>query len=147
MSESEERERVVRIAREWIRTPYQHGARIKHVAGDCTFVAMVYEEAGLVPHIYISPYSSMAHLHRASGQYLLHVKKYAHEIVRESAKPGDLVMFHIARDFSHSGIIDTDGWPWIIHADMAAQIILRARGDQAQLAAATAMKFYSLNRW
>src|SRR5882672_7500377 len=77
--ELEQRQRVVTIAHEWRGTPYRHGARIKQVAADCTFFAKVYEEAGLVPEVPIQCYSSNAHLHRASGQYLIHIRKRSEE--------------------------------------------------------------------
>ena len=153
----DQRKRAVTIAREWIGTPYRHGARIKQVAADCTFFAKTYEEAGLVPEVPIEAYSSMAHLHRGSGVYLLHIRKYAHEVELDKVRPGDIAMFHIARDFSHGGIINAhdwpeyvgdfnsaEGWPWIIHADMGAGLVYEARGDQAQLALAKAVKFFSL---
>ena len=155
--EREERQRVVDIAHQWIGTKYVHGARIKGEAADCTFFAKVYEEAGLVPEVPIEVYSSMAHLHRASGLYLQHIRRYAHEVTVDKVRPGDIAMFHIARDFSHGGIVNAhdwpryaadfdaaEGWPWIIHADMGAGLIYEARGDQAQLAMAKAVKFFSL---
>lgn len=142
--EQEQRATVVRIAHEWVGTPYQHGARIKRVACDCTFFAMVYEEAKLVPHVPIRPYSSMAHLHRASGQYLQHIRKYAHEVDDQQTKPGDIVMYFIARDFSHGGIIIEPGWPSIIHADMGAGAVVPADGTQGQLARSSRRLFFSL---
>jgi hypothetical protein len=155
--EIEQRKRVVAVAHSWIGTPYRHGARIKGVAADCTFFAKVYEEAGLVPEVPISVYSSNAHLHRASGQYLQHIRKYAHEVARDRVRPGDIAMFHIARDFSHGGIVNAHdwpehvekfdqavGWPWIIHGDMGAGVIYEVRGDQAHLAMAREVKFFSL---
>ena len=114
------------------------------MAADCTFFACVYEEAGVIPRVPIRPYASNAHLHRASGQYLQHIRRYGHEIEQAQALPGDIVMFHIARDFSHGGIIDEPGWPWIIHADMGAKIVMRADGTQASLARATARKFFTM---
>jgi cell wall-associated NlpC family hydrolase len=142
MTDIAERIAVVRIAREWIGTRYQHGARLKGECCDCTFVALVYEEAGLVPKVPIQPYSSNAHLHRASSQYLLHVKRYAREINLEQVRAGDLVMFFIARDFSHAGIV-TD-WPEIIHADMAAGGVVPGRATHGDLARAKTLKFFTL---
>ena len=156
-TELEQRQRVVTIARSWVGTVYGHGARIKQVAADCTFFAKVFEEAGLVPEIPISVYSSMAHLHRASGQYLKHIRNYAHEVEVGRVRPGDIVMYLIARDFSHGGVVNAhdwpehvkdfeaaQGWPWIIHADMGAGVVYEARGDQAQLAMARQVKFFTL---
>lgn len=151
----EQRQRVVEVARGWIGTPYRHGARIKKVAADCTFFAKVFEEAGLVGEVPIQAYSSQAHLHRASSQYLLHIRKYAHEVPKESVRPGDIAMFFIGRDFSHGGVINAHGWPehpfeeavgwpWIIHGDMQAGIVYEVRGDQGSLAMVREVKFFSL---
>jgi hypothetical protein len=155
--ELEQRQRVVTIARSWIGTTYQHGSRIKGVAADCTYFAKVYEEAGLVPEVPIECYSSNAHLHRASGQYLQHIRRYAREIAVEQVRPGDIAMFHIARDFSHGGVINAhdwpehvsdfataEGWPWIIHANMTAGLVFEERGDQTTLALSKAVKFFTL---
>lgn len=156
-SEIAQRQRVVTIAREWISTPYRHGARIKGVAADCTFFAKVYEEAGLVPEVPIGVYSSVAHLSRASGAYLQHIRRYAVETTADRVRPGDIAMFHVARDFSHGGIINAhgwpdhvgefasaEGWPWIIHANMGAGLVFEERADQTMLALARAMKFFTL---
>jgi cell wall-associated NlpC family hydrolase len=47
--ERDQRARVVALAREWIGTPYRNQARVKGIGADCTFFAVVYEEAGLIP--------------------------------------------------------------------------------------------------
>lgn len=140
-AELAQRLRVVALTREWLGTRYQHGARIKRVCCDCTFFAKVFEEAGLIPEVNINPYASNAHLNRGSGQYLQILTQYARQV--EKPQIADIAMFHIARDFSHSGVITERGWPWIIHADMTAGMVLEARGDQASLAAAKAVRFYS----
>ncbi len=66
-------------------------------------------------------------------------------------------MFHIARDYSHGGVVnahdwpeyvsnfeDAPGWPWIIHANMQAGLIFEERGDQTTLALAKGTKFFTL---
>lgn len=122
---------VVRIALEWERTPYIHQGRIKGQAADCTFFAKVYEEAGLLPPVDIPPYSSQAHLNRQGSMYLPIVERHAkREVNREEAKPGDVVMYFIARSWSHGAVILTPGFPSIIHADMAAKHVVRAEGDE-----------------
>jgi hypothetical protein len=157
MDELDQRKRVVRIAREWVGTPYRHGARIKREAADCTFFAKVYEEARLVPPVPIGLYSSVAHLSRASGAYLQHIRRYAAETTADRVKPGDIAMFLIARDFSHGGVVNAhdwpdyvaefeaaEGWPWIIHANMGAGMVFEERADQTQLALSRAVKFFTL---
>jgi cell wall-associated NlpC family hydrolase len=128
------RARVVAIALEWERTPYVHQGRIKGKCADCTFPAKVYEEAGLMPAIEIPQYGPQAHLNRQAAPYIFIVERHAkREITEKDALPGDLVMFRIARTWSHSAIIIDSGWPHVIHADIAARFVIRARGDQGEL--------------
>lgn len=133
------RARVVALAREWIGTPYRHDARIKGVAADCTFFAVVYAEAGLIPPVEIAPYSPQAHLHRESRIYIDTVRRYAVEVA--TPRPGDVVMYFIGRDFSHGGVVVD--WPTIIHGDIEAGAIVLAPGDQGRLAHARDRKFFS----
>ena len=142
MTEQEQRAAVVKEAREWLGTPYFHGGRIKNVGADCTFIANVYENAGLVPHVDIAPYCSQAHLHRTAGLYLQTIKKYGKET--SDPNPGDIAMYWFGRDFSHGAIIIDPGWPTIIHGDMLAGMILLARGDQANLLEAKQRIFLTL---
>lgn len=128
---AEARADVVRIALEWERTPYIHQGRIKGKAADCTFFAKVYEEAGLLPLITIPAYSHQAHLNRQGALYLPLVEKYAkREITEAEAGPGDVVMYFIARTWSHGAVIIEPGFPSIIHADLAARHVIRGEGDQ-----------------
>lgn len=131
--EQAERERVVAIALQWERTPYRHEARIKGVAADCTFIAAVYEEAGLIPHVEIGPYSSQWHLHQREERYLGLVLQYAHEI-EGPPQPGDVVLYKFGRVMSHSGIVIFPGWPHIIHAGYQERIVSRADGTAGMMA-------------
>ena len=143
MTEEEraQREAVVRIARQWIGLPYRDNARIRGVCGDCTFAALVYEDAGLIPHVAIADYSPQAHLHRTGGLYIGTVKQYAHEV--EAPQIGDLVLYYFGRDYSHGGVIVHPGWPSIIHGDREARFIIEANGEYGRLASAKDRKFFS----
>jgi len=144
--EAAERARVVAIALEWDGTPYRPDVRIKNVAGDCTFVAKVYEEAGVIAPVHIPPYSPSSHLNRASQLYLTKVMEQprVREIDEVALLPGDLVLYHFGLAFSHAGIVLPPGWPEIIHGDLNAKHIIRAQGNQGNLAAAKAMRFFTL---
>lgn len=136
---SDSRAHVVALAREWLGTPYRHDARIKGVAGDCTFFAVVYEEAGLIPPVAIAPYSPQAHLHRESRIYIETVRRFAVEV--DTPRPGDVVLYFIGRDYSHGGVVVD--WPHIIHGDIEAGAIVLADGAQGRLAQAKDRKFFS----
>lgn len=134
MSEAEERARVVAIALEWERTPYVSEGRVKYKAADCTFFSKVFEEAGLLLPVDIPHYSAQAHLNRQASAYLALVMRYAkREITEADAQPADVVMFRIARTFSHGAMIMPPGWPEILHADLPARMVSRGRGDLALL--------------
>ncbi len=129
-TEAEQRARVNRIALEWERTPYIHQGRIKGLAADCTFFAKVFEEAGLLPRIEIPTYSNQAHLNRQASIYLQIVQQHAkREITEAEAQIGDVVMFNVARTFSHGAVIIEPGWPTILHADMGARAVIQALGN------------------
>lgn len=141
MNEADARARVELETRKWIGLPYRDGARLRGISGDCTFVACVYEDAGLIPHVQIDPYSPQAHMNRESSIYINTVKNYAVET--ESPGVGDLVLYWFGRDFSHGGIVVSPGWPRIIHADKAAGYIIEAIGDKANLMLAKQRKFFT----
>ncbi len=129
-----DRERVAALALEWVRTPYVHGGRIKHQCADCTFFAKVFEEAGLIPFVPIPPYSPQAHVNRQACMYLDILTRYSkREVEEKDAQVGDVVMYRIARTFSHGGVIVPPGWPQIVHADMAARYVIMADGKASGL--------------
>ena len=139
MNGDDRRARVVTLAREWLGTPYRHQARLKGVGCDCTFLAALYEEAGIIPAVEIGPYSPAAHLHRTSGVYLATVLDHAHDVAVPA--PGDVALYMIGRDWSHGAVVVA--WPEIIHADMRAGAVVLAKGDQGHLARAKARRFFS----
>ena len=143
MTEQQQRAAVVKEAREWLGTPYFHGGRLKNIGADCTFIAVVYENAGVVPHVDIAPYCSQAHLHRTAGVYRQTIERCG-AYRTDNPQPGDLVMYWFGRDFSHAGIIVDPGWPNIIHGDMNAGFVLAALGDQANLLEAKERVFLTL---
>jgi cell wall-associated NlpC family hydrolase len=141
--EAEQRARVVAVATEWLRTPYEHNSRVKGKACDCTFVAAVYQEAGLIPHVEIEPYTPQWHLNQREEKYLGYVERFAHEIAGPP-QPGDIVLYRFGRVLSHSGIVVFPGWPLIIHAGMRERKVCYGEGDQGQFAMRqVARRFFS----
>lgn len=131
-AEASSRARVTALAREWIGTPYRHGARLKGIGCDCTFVACVYEAAGLVPHLDIAPYTPQAHLHREGSLYLDLVLRHGRRT--DAPLPGDMALYRYGRAFSHGAIVVEPGWPAVVHGDMGARCVIEAVGDQGRLA-------------
>ena len=113
MNEKEQREKVVEVARSWLRTPYHHMGRIKGVGVDCAMLpAEVYREAGCVPHIEQEFYPMDWHLHQSAERYLNKVLEYATETT--DPKPGDFVIYQVGRTFAHGAIIVD--WPLVIES-------------------------------
>jgi cell wall-associated NlpC family hydrolase len=126
------RDLIVRIAREYIRTPYHWWGQIKGVGVDClTLVYMVYRDAGLIPELELPHYSQQWHLHRSEELYLNGVLQWTHEIP-DNPLPGDIVLYRIGRCFAHGGIVSR--WPEIIHADENAKVVMPADGTSGFLA-------------
>lgn len=116
IKEWRERREVVRIAHEWIGTPYRHSGRIKGKNGgaDClTLLAEIFAEAGLIEKPQIPYYPQDWHLHRAEERYMRGLLQYAHEI-EAHPQPGDIVLWKFGRCYSHGAIVVE--WPIVIHA-------------------------------
>ena len=115
------RARVITEALEWIGTPYVDHARVKGRNGgaDClTFIAGVYESAGVIDRLAIPHYAHDWHLHSDDEHYLngkdggpgmLHFC----EEIEGPPLPADIAMWKFGLSFSHSSIVIK--WPLIIH--------------------------------
>lgn len=135
MNETEQRAHVVRIARSFLRTPYHHAGQIKGVGVDCaTYIAMVFEEAGLIEHVEVPKYGPQWHLHRHVERYRDEVLKRARLVKIEDVKPADVVLYHWGHVKAHGGIVTERGWPFIIHAYSRAGFVVEADGTGGDLA-------------
>lgn len=124
-----EREWVVKIAKEWIGTPYRSHAQIKGIGCDClTLLSGVFSEAGLVKNAKIPHYSPDFMKHRSAEMYLQGLLGYAHEI-NGMPQPGDIALWKFGRCFSHSAIVVQ--WPVIIHA-FVHKHVMQENADNAQ---------------
>lgn len=143
MQHTEDRKRIIECARTWVRTPFHDNARLKGIGVDCAqFVAAVYEEAGLIPHIVTPSYSSQFFMHKAEERLIAHVSQYALEIEERQAAMGDLVLYKWGHAFAHAAIIVE--WPKeIIHAHKRSGLVLPARGFDSDLKG-RATRFFSL---
>jgi hypothetical protein len=92
--------RVIKEAREWLRTPYHHMGRIKGGGADClTLLVEVYRAAGVIPEVELPFYPPDWNLHRDAERYLDGVMRYAREI---GGQPGeaDIAVFKFGRCFA-----------------------------------------------
>ena len=111
---ADQRQRVIDVARTWLRTPYHHMGRVKGVGVDCaTLLCEVFEEAGVTPHVDLEHYPADWMLHRDEERYLQQITRYAAEVAYPTG-PGDLVLVKFGRCFSHAAIVVD--WPLCIHA-------------------------------
>lgn len=118
----EQRQRVVRVARSWLGTPYHTGARVKRAGIDClTLLAEVFTEAGITPRIDIPHYNPDWHLHQGEERYLNGLLGYCREI-DGPPQPGDIALWKFGRCFSHGAIIVE--WPFVIHAYVGRTVTL-----------------------
>jgi len=113
----EQRENIVRVAKEWIGTKYRGNTCIKGVGCDCgQFLFGVYVEAGLVPADATLPKNySLQVENRNDTDYIDTVRRFAREIPESEVKPGDIVLYKFGKGFYHGSIIVE--WPaYILHS-------------------------------
>ncbi len=132
------REDVTRIAREWVKTPFVWNGRIKGACADCTFVAKVYEEAGVVEPVAIPDYTPQAAVTGFGGSVYDAILARVAKREVEVPMPGDLAMFEMAKGRCHSGIVLD--WPLIVHADATAKFVIYADANHIP---ARSWKFWS----
>jgi cell wall-associated NlpC family hydrolase len=120
---TEQRNNIVRAAKEWLGTPYHHHARVKGAGADCAmFPLAVYQECGVLPREYAPPhYSVQWHLHRSEELYLNEIEKFVVEI-NAPPRPADFVVFRFGRTYSHGAIVVE--WPIVIHAYIPHGVLL-----------------------
>jgi hypothetical protein len=138
------REMVVRESLSWFGTRFHHEARVKGAGVDCgTLIAEVFERAGLIPHQEIPHYPPDFMMHRNEEWYVELVQKYFNEI-EPPPLPGDIVLIHHGRLFSHGLIVIK--WPGVIHASAPDKRVVLANVKQT-LMADKKMRFFRLKEW
>lgn len=114
-SEKVERAAVVDEAWSWEGTPWRHNQAVKGVGVDCgRFLIECYVRAGVIPPFDAGNYARQWNFHRSEEIYLGHVKRFAREVRRNEAGPGDCILYRYGRTYSHGGIIVDP--PIILHA-------------------------------
>jgi cell wall-associated NlpC family hydrolase len=114
-TEAEQRAAVVAAARSWVGTPYHNMADVKGVGVDCGMLLVrVFVDCGLTPAFDPRPYAFDAHLHRSDEGYLGKVLARAGEVTAPA--PGDAMLFHFGRCYSHGGIVTAADPLTIVHA-------------------------------
>lgn len=139
----EKRETVIRLALEWLGTPYAHMQKVKKCGADCAlFPLAVYQEAGLMPEVDIAYYPADWMLHKDEERYLNTVQQYADEV--PDPEPADFVLYKFGRCFSHGAIVVA--WPRIIHSIIAGRGVVLADGDTDGMLVGRERKFFRLRK-
>lgn len=134
MTEQEQRERVVRVARTWLGTKYHDHGEVKGAGVDCaTLLKCVYVEAGIMEPFDIGHYAPQHFLHQEEEQYLSYVMPRGREVSEAEAKPGDMVLYKVGKVYAHGAIILSPGWPSIIHAHFAVRHVIEGNGRNPHL--------------
>jgi len=129
---SDLRESVVVEALSWVRTPYHHAQRIKHVAVDCAHLLIgVYSTVAAVPEFDPGYYPIDWHLHREFEVFMLWVEEFAYRIDESAVLPADIVLYRFGRCFSHGAIVIE--WPTIVHAVRKLGKVVVDEGDNGNL--------------
>lgn len=132
MSETEERQQVIKEALSWLKTPYHDEARVKGAGVDCgMLILQVFENCGLLEHVDVPHYAPDFYLHRSEEQYLGWVERYCKKVQRDPL-PGDIILCKYGRCISHGGIVVE--WPQIIHAYKRARAVILDDATKGELA-------------
>lgn len=126
------RERIVKEALSWQRTPWHHRACVKGAGVDCVFfLAAVYNAVGLtdIKDGDIPYYPPDIMLHRNDETVLQVISRYAREV--ERPLPGDAVVWKFGRIFAHAGIVLD--YPQIIHASRPDGMVVLADASKGDL--------------
>lgn len=133
---------TVRIAREYIGTPYHHQARLKGHGVDCVgLVVCVARELGVLPsNVDVTGYGRIP-----DGKALMHhLTAHLDEVQKEDMAPGDVVCVAFDKWPQHVGILGNyiHGGLSLIHADMD-----RVKVIETRLMFSQAMRFVAAFRW
>lgn len=123
MTESEQRQAVLREALSWLGTPWVHNARVKGAGVDCgQFIAAVYQRAGVVDYVPTPEYPQDWALHRAEPIFQRLVEAYAKPVGSDDPQPADIALFLYGRCLSHAAIVVA--WPKVIHSFLNARRVV-----------------------
>lgn len=150
MTEQEKRERIVEVAKTWIGTPFHDKAAVKHYGVDCAyFPRAVAEESGVLKDVSLPDYSPQIMLHVMSyapedirEPYITTIKKYMREIAEADVRPGDVVVYHVGRCFSHGAIVVE--WPHYILHPIKDRGVIGSHGTEEGFLKGRSRRFFSL---
>lgn len=112
-NETEQRQKIVAIARTWLGTPFVEAVGLKRCGVDCGYLlARVYEEAGIWAPRQEPYYQVKFYLQSDSEDTFLKLMldRGAHEISESAILPGDFVFYNrLNKRISHAGLIES--WP------------------------------------
>lgn len=132
---------VVAEALTWLGTPYHPHARVKGAGVDCAQMPIaVYSACGIIPELH-PEYARDWHLHRGEELYLEYVERFATEIARGDAGPGDFAIWKFGRTFSHGGILRD--YQTVIHSYISVGVTLDNIDQHCELMSRE-RRFYSV---
>lgn len=123
MSQSDLQSEIVRVARTWINTPFQHQGALKGQAVDCVnFVGLVAAEAG-VPDV---PTWANNYRRHMDGSVMLTILTEGLEFIAHprEVQPADILAFHDGRAVTvprHLAIVSEVRFSGVVHAVHASE--------------------------
>jgi cell wall-associated NlpC family hydrolase len=144
---TKQREEIVREAMQWLNTPYVGWGRCKHFGADCLgFITGVFINTGHISEAEAAndvptDYSLQIGQHQEDAEYITGVLKFMTEITESEVRPADVVMFKIAKAYTHSGIVTA--WPMILHS-LAHGGVKFANAKTHPLLAGKPVRFFAL---
>ncbi|AIF51998.1 NlpC/P60 family protein [Pelosinus sp. UFO1] len=127
------RDEIIKTARSWIGTKWQHQQSLKGVACDCIgFVRGIYKEITGISIADNVDYPQTAFYYCREEKMYPEIQKHLKEISVREVKPGDILTFAMKEKFPdhHLGIVSYDGF--FIHAcgDFGIGKVIETRMDE-----------------
>jgi cell wall-associated NlpC family hydrolase len=132
--EAEQRAAFVAEARTWLGTPFRDQGDIKGKSGavDCAMLLVrCAVDTGIVAPLDPRPYPPQWHLHRTDERFLEIVRRFAREVER-APKPGDVIVYQVARCFAHGGIVIENNH--VLHAYYKTRQVIISPLNEVELA-------------
>jgi cell wall-associated NlpC family hydrolase len=115
--QQEQRDAVVKLAKEFVGTKFVHQGRVRGAGVDCAgLIEQVYAPLDYMPLIVWPPYGKDWYRHAEHEEkYIVETaKKYFDEITEAECAPGDWITVKVGRAYAHCAIVTSvkNGKPW-----------------------------------
>lgn len=116
-------QRVLTVAKSWLKTPYHHMGTVRGAGCDCaTLLWCVYRDAKVIEPGELEYYPMDWHVHSSHQRYMEFVQRYANHVPFVKPQPADVILWQYCRAFAHGAIVID--YPTIIHSVINIGVVM-----------------------